>query len=343
MPYLAQSLILDSGMPVKATLLVVEDSPSQGEQLSHSLEKLGYEVNWVRSGMEALKAAREQTPDLIVLDLILEDMDGFAVCRWLKMHAETREVPVIMLTARGDLKDRVEGLHVGADDYLAKPFADEELEARIFAALRIKASQAELRRRNSQLESMLHHVEALAITDPLTGLFNRRRLADVLKREWALARRYGNHLACIMIDIDHFKQVNDSYGHDAGDAVLKAAARALEGSLREVDLAARYGGEEFAVLLPQTDREGALVLARRLHAAFRQLESAVGNEKLRITASFGVATQQDVPEGEAEDLIRAADAALYSAKRGGRDRVVAFDPRLHHLRSLPPPQADDDA
>jgi two-component system, cell cycle response regulator len=320
-------------MPVKATLLLIEDSDTQGSQLKTSLENLGYEVKWAKSGMQGLTIARSSAPDLIVLDVIMDDMDGFAVCRWLKMHGSTRDIPVIMLTQRGELKDRVEGLHVGADDYLPKPFAPEELEARIFAALRIQASQTELKRRNSQLESMLHHVEALAITDPLTGLYNRRRLSDVLRREWAVAKRYKNDLSCIMVDIDHFKGFNDRYGHDAGDAILKEVARTLGEGLREVDLAARYGGEEFAILLPQTNKPGAVTVASRLHKSLHARRVRIGEEELRVTASFGVAADRDIADGGAEDLIRAADAALYDAKRNGRDRVVAFDPGAHGMQA----------
>jgi diguanylate cyclase (GGDEF)-like protein len=315
-------------MPVKATLLLIEDSPTQGSQLKESLEALGYAIKWARSGMEGLTLAREEEPDLVVLDVIMEDMDGFAVCRWLKMHATTRDIPVIMLTARADVKDRIEGLHVGADDYVAKPFAPEELEARIFAALRVKANQTELKRRNSQLESMLHHVEALAITDPLTGLFNRRRLSDVLRREWAVAKRYDNELACIMIDIDHFKNFNDRHGHDLGDRVLKEVAAAFNASLREVDLAARYGGEEFAILLPQTSREGALILAERLQTSIRGLAFKVDDRTLTVTASFGVASERDVRGKGPDDLVRAADAALYEAKHQGRDRIVVYEKRM---------------
>jgi diguanylate cyclase (GGDEF)-like protein len=326
-------------MAVKATLLLVEDSPSQGRQLADSLHKLGYEVKWAQSGMQGLKIAREQAPDLIVLDVVMDDMDGFAVCRWLQVHEATRDIPIIMLTQKADLKDRIQGLHVGAVDYLPKPFEADELEARIFAALRVRAAQTELKQRNSQLESMLHHVEALAITDALTGLYNRRRLADVLKREWAVAKRYRNQLSCIMIDIDHFKAFNDRHGHDTGDAVLKEVAHALCESLREVDLASRYGGEEFAILLPQTDKKGAVTLAQRLQAAVRALAVPVGDVKLRITASFGVAAGSDVQGENSDDLVRAADAALYEAKHQGRDRVVAYDPNQHSLDATghPPP------
>ncbi len=309
---------------MKANLLLIDDSASQSTQIKETLERLGYSVRHALSGVEGLKLAREKVPDLILLDVVMEDIDGFAVCRWLKVNSDTRDVPVIMLTVRTSLSDRVTGLNIGADDYLAKPFDDEELEARIFAALRVKLAQAELRTRNQQLEAMLHSVEAMAITDPLTGLFNRRRFADVLKREFAVTRRYRNTLSCLMIDLDHFKQINDRFGHDAGDQVLKEAARRIISSLREVDLAARYGGEEFAVLLPHTSKTDARIVAERLLSNLRKQEFKFGNEVVRVTASVGCAGNSDIGPGVAEDLLKAADVALYEAKNGGRNRVVMY-------------------
>ena len=278
---------------LKAKLLLVEDSDSQGSHVKRTLEAMGYGVTWARSGIEGLKLARTDPPDLVILDVVMADVDGFAVCRWLKMHSETREIPIIMLTVRGELQDRIEGLNVGANDYLPKPFADEELEARIFAALRVRATQTELRERNQQLESMLHHVEALAITDALTGLFNRRRFSDVLRREFAVTRRYQNALSCLMVDIDHFKRINDRFGHEMGDRVLKEVAQALSQNLREVDLPARYGGEEFAILLPHTPKLNALVVAERIANRVRQLsfqfreESPQGNGEYWYFGDFG--------------------------------------------------------
>jgi two-component system cell cycle response regulator len=317
---------------VKAKLLLIDDSETQSGQIKQSLERLGYLVEWARSGVEGLKQARTNRPDLVLLDVVMADIDGFAVCRWLKMNAETREIPVIMLTVRTALADKVEGLNIGADDYLAKPFQDEELEARIFAALRVKATHAELKERNQQLESMLHHVEALAITDPLTGLFNRRRFADVLKREFAVTKRYKNTLSCLMIDLDHFKLINDRYGHDTGDLVLKEIARKVQETLREVDVPARYGGEEFAVLLPHTSKRDAMIVAERVCALVRKVEFKVGGDTLKLSASVGVSGNIDVLSGHAEDLVKAADFALYEAKRLGRDRAVLFDEKT----SLPP-------
>jgi len=311
---------------MKANLLLIDDSEAQSHQIREALERLGYRVTLASSGAEGLKLARSLSPDLVLLDVVMSDIDGFAVCRWLKMNAETRDIPVIMLTVRTALADRVEGLNIGADDYLAKPFADEELEARIFAALRVKNAHAELRDRNQQLESMLHSVEALASTDALTGLFNRRRFADVLKREFAVTKRYQNTLSCLLMDLDHFKQINDRFGHDAGDQVLKEVARRITGSLREVDLAARYGGEEFVILLPHTSKLDARVVAERLLRNVSKQSFNFGGEVLTVTTSIGCAGNSDVQSNIAEDMVKAADAALYEAKNAGRNRVAMFNP-----------------
>jgi two-component system cell cycle response regulator len=321
-------------MSVKGKLLLVEDSEAQGAHIQATLQRQGYEVHWARSGIEGLKLARALKPDLIVLDVVMQDMDGLAVCRWLKMSPESRDIPIIMLTVRGELQERVEGLHIGADDYLPKPFADEELDARIFAALRVKATEHELKRRNNELQSMLHHVESLAITDPLTGLFNRRRFDDVLKREFAVTKRYPTSLSCLMVDVDHFKRINDLYGHEAGDRVLRGVASRLSSRLREVDTAARFGGEEFAVLLPQTPKQGATIVAERIAGVVRREHFEFTDGSASVTVSVGVAESRDVTGSAPEALIKAADTALYLAKSRGRDQVVVYS-----LQSEPPPAA----
>ena len=319
---------------VKGKLLLVEDSEAQGAHIKATLEKQGYDVVWARSGIDGLKLARSEKPDLIVLDVVMQDMDGLAVCRWLKMSGESRDIPIIMLTVRGELQERVEGLNIGADDYLPKPFADEELDARIFAALRVKSAEIELKKRNSELQSMLHHVEALAITDPLTGLFNRRRFDDVLKREFAITKRYSTPLSCLMVDVDHFKRINDLYGHDAGDRVLCGVATRLTARLREVDTASRFGGEEFAILLPQTPKQGALIVAERIAGVVRREHFDFEDGSASVTVSVGVADSRDVAGTSPDSLVKAADNALYLAKSRGRDQVVVYSPQ-----SEPPPPA----
>ncbi len=316
----------------KGKILLIEDHPTQAREILGALDRLGYATVWARSGAEGLAFAQSKAPDLTILDVVLGDMDGFAVCRWLKMRPETRDIPVIMLSVQSAIKDRVHGLHLGASDYLTKPCADEELEAHIFAALRVRTAQSELQRRNSELEAMLHHVEAMAITDALTGLYNRRRFTDVLRNQFAVTRRYKHPLSCLMIDIDHFKSINDHHGHHAGDQVLQTVAQRLTADLRRVDLAARYGGEEFAVLLPHTSKENAAVVAHRLLEVARGLEIELDGARIPVTVSIGVSSSTDLaPDAEADYLVRAADFALYRAKSEGRNRVALSEPATNVL------------
>jgi diguanylate cyclase (GGDEF)-like protein len=309
---------------MKAKLLVVEDSALQAKQTVAWLEEMGYEVLWARGGIEGLKLAKLHAPDLILLDVIMDDMDGYAVCRWLRVHETTRDIPIIMLTARDSVDDKIEGLNVGADDYLPKPFNERELEARILAILRSKTSNRLLKNRNHELEQMLHKVEVLAITDPLTGIYNRRRFFDALKREFATIRRYRNALSCLMADLDHFKLINDRHGHPGGDEVLKHVAQTMVHNLREVDVPARYGGEEFAILLPQTPKDDAVAVAERICKTVAATPVVLADGPVKVTISIGVAAIADIGDGDEEQLVLCSDYALYEAKARGRNCVVGF-------------------
>jgi len=304
----------------KATILLVEDNKAQSKVIQDYLSRNGYEVTAVENGMAAFKAARTQTVDLILLDRVLPDMDGSDVCRWLKLDQNCRDIPVIMLTAKGEMTDRVSGLEAGADDYLPKPFNETELNARIYARLRSKVQQDELKQKNRQLEDMLTRVENLAIMDPLTGLFNRRRFESILANEFKRAARYQNPLSCLMIDIDHFKSVNDTFGHQTGDMVLKEVAGIIQTTIREVDTAARWGGEEFVVLSPNTSRENAKRVAERIRSAFTS-HAFAGIDGQRVTISIGISGTPSPSIDTKDKLIHAADVALYEAKKNGRNRV----------------------
>ena len=179
----------------KARILVVEDSITQAEVTKEFLEKSGYEVTSVHDGKSAIKAVKTRPVDLILLDLILPDINGKEVCRWLKLNADSRSIPIIMLTVKDSLEDMVSGIEAGADDYLPKPYNEIELNAKIYAVLRTKALQDELRQKNKQMEELLARVEFLAVTDPLTGLFNRRRLEAVLEDEWRAVKRYKSPMS----------------------------------------------------------------------------------------------------------------------------------------------------
>lgn len=304
----------------KAKILLVEDSETQAKSTRTFLERSGYDVVWAENGMAAFKLAKTQPVDLVLLDRVLPDMDGNEVCRWLKLDQDTRVIPIIMLTVRDSATDKVTGLESGADDYLPKPYNEVELNARIYAALRTKTLQDELRRKNRQLEDMLTRVETLAITDPLTGLFNRRRFESILELEFKKTLRYQTPLSCLMIDIDHFKQINDSFGHHVGDIVLKEVALLVQRCIREVDTAARWGGEEFAVLVPTATKEQAVQPAKRIMKTVAEhvYPDVLGR---KITVSIGIA---DVPNPQIDSgqrLVQLADLAMYEAKKKGRNRI----------------------
>jgi two-component system cell cycle response regulator len=313
---------------VKAKALVVEDSPTQRAELVRVLEQRGYEVDSAAGGLEALARIKRDPPDVVVLDVVLDGMDGYSVCRWLRLGESTRDIVVIMLTSKTEVKERVEGLHVGADDYVAKPFDADELEARMFAALRSRNARLELRRRNADLEGMLTRTEQLAMTDAVTGIFNRRRFVDMLGREFATARRYGHPLSLMLLDLDGFKAVNDTDGHAAGDDVLRHVAQIVSGGIREVDACARYGGDEFGVILPHTEALAAEIVADRIRARLEHEREEWEGAASHVSLSVGIASTADSSLKTPEDLVEAADRALYEAKRAGRDRVIRARPGI---------------
>ncbi len=303
----------------KAKILLVEDDKLQARFTKEYLESIGYEVVWVDGGKLAIKTVKAQPIDLILLDRILPDLDGNEVCRWLKLNQDTKGIPVIMLTVKKTTSDKIEGFEAGADDYLPKPYNKTELNARIYAALRTKALQDELREKNRQLEEVLSKVEILAITDPLTGLYNRRHFESLIEKEFNKTVRYKKPTSCILIDIDYFKSINDEYGHRIGDHILKEMAALIKNCVRKVDTVSRWGGEEFIVLLPETNKEQAIKAAERIINTIRNHEFS--DIRKKITVSLGIASIPDINVENAEKLIDACDNALYDAKRKGRNRI----------------------
>lgn len=304
----------------KAKILFVEDSTTQAKVVKGFLEKKGYEVVWVENGKSAIETAKSQIPDVILLDLMLPDLNGNEVARWLRLNENTKGIPIIMLTVKGSVADRVIGLEAGADDYLPKPFDEIELNARIYACLRTKALQDALKEKNRQLEELLGKVELLAITDPLTELFNRRRFTSVLEKEFKKTSRYKSPLSCMMIDIDHFKMINDKFGHKTGDLVLRDIAQIIKNNFREVDIPARWGGEEFVILLPQTEKEAAFQSASRIVKSISEHEFSHIDGK-KITVSIGIASAPSPSVDTSDKLVDSSDIAMYEAKKKGRNRI----------------------
>ncbi len=300
-------------------ILVVDDSPDNVEIVTTRLRFVGYHVESAGHGEEALGKVRADPPDLILLDVMLPGMDGYEVARKVKNDGDLPFIPIILVTARDSTQDKVAGLDAGADDYLTKPVNFPELEARVRSMLRIKRLQDELEEKNRELEQ-------LSISDGLTGLFNHRHIHEELHAEFERAQRSRDPLAVAMFDLDRFKQVNDTYGHQSGDAVLKALSGILGETAREIDKLGRYGGEEFIAILPDTDIEAAETFADRVRKGVEEYHFDVGAaEPLCMTISAGVAAYPHPHVSEAKDLVERADVALYAAKRRGRNRVVRED------------------
>ncbi len=298
-------------VPNPTRVLVIDDTVSIHKLIVARLRPEGLEVTAELDGQSGLERAITDVPDLILLDIGLPRVDGFEVCRQLKEHAATRNIPIIFLTGDTDTQSKVRGLDLGAVDYVTKPFDEVELRARVRAALRTK-----------RLQDML---EQQSFLDGLTGLWNRTYLDRRLEAELHASERYGRPLTVVMADVDNFKRINDTHGHLFGDIVLQGLAESLSASARRSDIVARYGGEEFGILLTGTNLKSAIYVSERLRASTESRLYEARNEVIRVTASFGVACTEDV-EGELspEALLEAADLALYASKEAGRNCVHLF-------------------
>ncbi|HUK56765.1 MAG TPA: diguanylate cyclase [Nitrospiria bacterium] len=305
----------------KAKILVIEDNPLQAKQTQAVVESAGYEVILAENGGTGFRLAKTQPIDLVLLDVVLPDFSGAQICQWLKRDEATRSIPVIMLTSKNSVEDKVAGLQIGADDYVPKPFSDKELLARVQVCLRTKMREDELRGVKDQLENQLKDVELKAITDAGTGLFNRRHFYELLDKEFSRAKRFNEPLSCLMLDIDHFKEINDTYGHPIGDKVLSEIGGILKQSVRLIEVAARYGGEEFVLLLPKTSSREAVKPATRILESISSLRFQGFPPDRIITVSIGISGLPDPLIAIKDDIVRCADFALYKAKRGGRNRI----------------------
>jgi two-component system cell cycle response regulator len=285
-------------------VLVIDDSPEIHVLLRARLKDEPITLHFAESPGAGLAMIADVKPDVILLDVNMPEMDGYQVCRLLKANPVTVNVPIIFLTGADTTAEKIRGLELGATDYVTKPFDPAELRARVRAALRTAYLMDLLSRK--------------AMIDGLTGLWNRSYLDSRLAAEIALARRSGQHVSCIMLDVDHFKLVNDRYGHPFGDEVLRMIAVTLGTSCRSEDVVCRYGGEEFAVLLPNTAATAATELAERLRGAIESESLKFKGQQVKVTSSFGVS---ELSENTAVLLIESADKALYDAKQAGRNRV----------------------
>ena len=323
----------------KGDILVVDDSSDNLLLLSAMLELQGYEVRKVMSGNMALSATQARPPDIILLDINMPDISGYDVCSRIKADEQTKDIPIIFISASSAAFDKVKAFKCGGNDYITKPFQIEELTVRIENQLAIRRLQLELKAKNINLENQIRYrneaedkllrlnrkLQILANLDGLTQVANRHRFDEYFEREWLRSQREQSFLALILCDVDYFKGYNDYFGHHAGDICLQKIAQAISDVIkRPADLVARYGGEEFVVILPQTPPQIALKIAEtiRLEIANLNLEHPQSDISDRVSLSLGVAGIVPSPKYTKEQLLTTADRALYTAKQQGRNRAV---------------------
>lgn len=315
-----------------ARILVVEDDPEMNNYIALTLRLEGHEVAQAHDGKRGVVLAHEFKPDLILTDIQMPFQSGIDLARELAESSNTVTIPIIFVTGQNDLHARLRGLEFGID-YIVKPFATPELSARVRAAMRLRTLERELRAANEELLRVNVQLELLALTDELTNICNRRGFSKYLEDELRRTKRFGTPVALVIFDLDHFKNINDTWGHAQGDMLLQEFSQLLREASRHIDVVSRYGGEEFAVVLPSTDEKGALIFAEKARAAvegkaFRRVTGdAESLPPLAITASGGGAVLSEI-KGDDEisevalALIRAADTRLYRAKESGRNRVI---------------------
>jgi diguanylate cyclase (GGDEF)-like protein len=291
------------------TVLLVDDDLAMVRLLTKWLEGAGFRVRGLSDGREALAAIEAECPQFLVTDWEIPGLSGRELCTWIRSHDLPCYVYTVILTARSTANDMVKGLESGADDFLRKPINRDELLARMRSGLRVL-----------ELESRLN---LLAKCDSLTNLYSQRTFYEFVHKEWARSQQRESPMSCVMLDIDFFKRINDTYGHLAGDEVIRSVAGILESHTRSSDIASRFGGEEFCVLLPQFDEQQAMVWAERVRRAISHAEITVGGKTISVTASFGAAQRMD-DTASAEELVDMADQALLVSKQTGRDRVTSY-------------------
>ncbi|MCB9577516.1 MAG: diguanylate cyclase [Polyangiaceae bacterium] len=312
-----------SGGPVSrsvvgSTIVVADDDRITRELLSSMLRANGFVVEAVEDGQAAVERVGRGDVDLVLLDILMPRLSGLEACRLLKGMTTETFLPVVLVTVKTDTQSRVEGLRIGADDYVCKPFDERELIARVEAMLRIKKLHDHVVRARAKLEQ-------LSVHDDLTGLYNYRYLHTRLAEEFKRAERYHDPLACIVLDIDRLQAINDSDGRSAGDTVIKGVAEAIGRTVRDVDVVARFGGDEFLVVLPSTHFAGSVTVAERIWRSVSERPFfGEGSRPFRVTLSVGVALYPSRDVRSKDALLRASDAALHHAKRDGGNRICVF-------------------
>ncbi|MFP4662390.1 MAG: diguanylate cyclase [Halanaerobiales bacterium] len=292
-------------------IMVVDDNKLNIRLLEEILKDENYDVYTLDDGSDVLEIARSIKPAAILLDIMMPGIDGFEVCRLLKEDYDTREIPVIMVNAKTEAEGLLEAFDLGAFDYIKKPINEVEVLARLNSALRYRKQQEELK--------------DMAMKDGLTELYNHTLLLELLEKEYEKAGREGNPIAFLMIDIDHFKKINDTYGHLAGDKILKEVADILLEYSRQSDIVGRYGGEEFGIILPDISLKGTEKVSERIRSSVEENEFIVDGQSIKLSVSIGICYNDLTNITGCHDMIKEADSALYRAKEKGRNRVEIIE------------------
>ncbi|NLK03267.1 MAG: diguanylate cyclase [Clostridiales bacterium] len=304
-------------------ILLVDDIRMNLEIAGKTLEREGYDLYIADNGFTALDLIHETDFDLILLDIMMPEMDGFETCRKIRQSKKNLDIPIIFLTAKADIDSIVTGFDLGAVDYIRKPFNFLELVARVKTHVELKKSREEIRRKNLKLKEAYNQLKIVAKTDPLTGLINRREIMERIEHEMARYERSNISFTLIIGDIDYFKKVNDTYGHECGDKVLASFSKIFKNNTRKQDSISRWGGEEFLLLLPDTNQDQGYLLAEKLRTIIERTGFYKDSVKIQLTITFGVST---IRAGQTvNELISEADEALYEGKRRGRNCVVVAE------------------
>lgn len=304
-------------------ILVVDDVSHNLKVLCNILGKRDYRIAVAKSGLQALEMVEKVTPDLILLDVMMPELDGFEVCRRLQQSPSTRDVPVIFLTAKAENENVVQGFEIGAVDYITKPFNATELLVRVQTHLELKQARQELLIKNRELTEAKEKLEQAARTDALTQLANRRGLLERFDVEKNRFERSQRSFSMLMGDIDNFKQINDNHGHNCGDYTLTSISKIMLGLVRKQDTVGRWGGEEFLLLLPETNANGARITAEKIRETIANHPFNYEGLSLSIQITFGICTYGDTCSGDIDDCIRVVDDALYKGKASGKNCVVS--------------------
>lgn len=305
-------------VPQEFTILVVDDSPIYRKLVERSLSDGEYNVLLAKNGHEALEAFARYQPGIVITDWTMPDISGPQLCQLIRRDWQQHYAYLILVTSNTEKEQVIEGLAAGADDYLTKPFHPGELLARVGVGRRMIELQRQIEAKNRQLEE-------LALTDPLTGLPNRRAIDLWASRQLSAAARHGFPVWAVIADLDYFKKINDTFGHDAGDKVIKVFADMLKANTRQSNMCARLGGEEFLMILTHAEEEQVRIAVERMRACLEKHKFQFGERTVGVTASFGIAGFRGSRTVDLGDILARADGALYAAKSAGRNRLE-FDP-----------------